>query len=291
LRPDLAGEFDWIDAVGYDDGRDEAIAAVRSYADESGIHEGASHCCIVGLIGKKRQWEVATRLWSSKLHEEEVRDFHAKNLFAPVPEGDFKGWSNAKRHRFAMALVKIIRGTSLRAFGAAVDVPAFHALPYGARRYITGASINPRDRTRFLSSGAPSRPYFCCLAWSIGMAIRPEDPSHEVHFVFDQQKQYAPLALEHFREAQELLSDPRRGTIAFGKRKNSAGLQMADLLAHCAGKWLADRDGCSDDVVRVLRGSFPDGSLLLHDQAGLDRIVRQAPEDALESWYAANGEG
>ncbi len=216
-------------------------------ADESGVHGNPSHCLVIGYIGTPRHWNRLERQWKKILAQYSVSDFHAKRFFARDKRGGrldyYKGWSAEKAMSFLNDLLFCIDQCRLFPIGGAVDVPSFDALTYGERRFLTGGNFTA-DR-RWLTSGAPSKPYYVALEHLIVEALNRASQDTTIHFLFDRQEVLGARAVQTFNEivgraparsasyyAEPLIGVEKLGHLSFGERPKEPSLQAADLLTH-----------------------------------------------------------
>jgi hypothetical protein len=217
-------------------GRDKVVTLIEAYCDESGIHDGARACAVVGWVATARTWQRFEERW---LKASAGVEWHGKDFFARDADGQrvrpYKGWSDNDALDYVRALVEAITASHLQAVGGLVDVQAFKALSLDERKWLTGATWN-NQRQRFTTTGSPNRPYYLgfmeCLE---GAASNVKKHGWQVSFVFDQQNQFAPWALLFFQAAKKQTQtelSTRLGDITFKSKVGVGGLQAADMLAH-----------------------------------------------------------
>jgi len=212
---------------------------IEAYCDESGIHDGAAFCVVVGFVGSRRNWQLFESSWAKASGGV---DFHGKEFFARVRGervGPYKGWTDQKAEDYLIGLEDVVTSTDVHAIGSVINVRDFKALSLGDRKYLTGAIYRVRAR-RFRTSGAPTKPFFLgfgdCMA---AAAAHVRKPNWKVNIVWDRQNEFAGLATKLFETALEIgvpgLQD-RLGELSFRPKTGLGGLQAADLLAHTAYK-------------------------------------------------------
>ena len=243
---------------------DEVIAHlidVAVCADESGIHGSAKVCIVAGYIGSVKQWCWFETDWEAILRRFDVRDFHSKEFFAFDPEGRRAGhyrrlsdpsvkcrygdWTDEKCDEFVGALLDVIERRNVLPLGAMIQTADFWALRYGERRFLTGGNL---DGNRWLSSGAPTKPYFLLFQHCLVEAGQRTKSGKRTLFIFDQQKQYESRALETFNESYAGLIVARNPIVrrlvglVFHERSDAPGLQAADLYVHCWHRYATQED-------------------------------------------------
>ena len=212
---------------------------IEAYCDESGIHDGAAFCVVVGFVGSARNWQLFENRWAKASGGV---DFHGKEFFARVRGqrvGPYKGWTDQKARDYLIGLADVVATTDVLPIGSVINVKDFNALSLDDRKYLTGAIYTVRAQ-RFRTSGAPNKPFFLgfgdCMA---AAAAHVRKPKWKVNIVWDRQNQFAGLATELFQTALEKgipgLHD-RLGELSFKPKTGLGGLQAADLLAHTAYK-------------------------------------------------------
>jgi len=209
------------------------------FADESGIHDTATWCLVTGFIGAPGHWEALEREWQKVLDEYEVGDFHSTEFFGRKSGdriGRYQGWPDEKASGYLDALLSNIQGHELYPIGGAVNVADFNNLTYGERRLLTGGNIgeNGYGKLKWLSNGAPSKPYFAAFQMLLLEAVQNTEDGAKVNFVFDQQNVLEGGGVVTFKEMQTMIApvDPlyeKLGLISYGSRKDHIGLQAADL--------------------------------------------------------------
>jgi hypothetical protein len=211
------------------------------YADESGIHKQARYCVMGGYIGSPQQWARFGKDWRAALSSEGVPDFHSKDFFAANRRNSlacYKGWSARRRIAFVENLSMAIDRYRLTPVCGAINVSAFNALTYGERRFLTGGAYTRRGK--WLSQGAPTRPYRFAAFQMIRDAIERAKDGTTVHFVFDQQTAFEGGMRQEFEDmiasgmgADKIIDTTKLGRLSHSTRQIDVPLQAADLFAHC----------------------------------------------------------
>jgi hypothetical protein len=236
----------------YDRGKHLIVSArVYVFADESGIEDAAQYCLIGGYIGPPRQWQKLRRKWDKVLDQYGVPSFHAKDFFQFEKRKNrehYKDWSAKKLSHFLAALLTIINQRDLDPLSAGIYVPDFNTFSDEDRQYLTGGirkvrAVGYGDGSTettlgdFVTSGAPSKPFFGVFQRFVGDALLKAPPDTLVNFTFDRQDQYEARTVETFYEQftnGHLPAELERkvGKIGHDKSADEPALQAADLLAY-----------------------------------------------------------
>ena len=75
--------------------QDGVIAVIRSYMDESGIHDNSPVVTVGTYFGRPSQWKLFTKEWNKR--KRPIKVFHAadcQNL-----KGEFEGWDETERDK------------------------------------------------------------------------------------------------------------------------------------------------------------------------------------------------
>lgn len=108
------------------------MLGLSAYFDESG-HSDDPRCRFVGmggLIAPASAWEEFDGKWAAILEEHcSGKPFHATDFAARVPP--FDGWGNEKRKQFFGALIRTIKESGARPFGAVVSLDACETIRHG----------------------------------------------------------------------------------------------------------------------------------------------------------------
>ncbi|MDP6372793.1 MAG: DUF3800 domain-containing protein [Vicinamibacterales bacterium] len=217
---------------------------LEAYCDESGIHDEAKFCVVVGFVASARNWQLFENRWANASGGV---DFHGKRFFARDKKGHrvkpYNGWSDERARDYLLGLVDVIQTAAfMTPIGAVVDVKAFFRLTEGERRFLTGGAIEKKKgsaRPRWMRTGAPTKPYFVGFSQCVvDAALCVRKPGLRVNFVFDQQNEFNGHALRIFQDASTAVPrdelKTRLGELIFKRKDGVGGLQAADLLAHAA---------------------------------------------------------
>ncbi len=204
--------------------------------DESGIHSGSKRIVLAGFAGGRQKIKALEKSWMEILSRFDVPleiGFHAKVFFKQ--SGPYYRWSGQRSKDFIDAIVEQIRIHEVKPIGACVSTEVFHRQSHNFRRWITGGQYDV-ERERWLSSGAPTKPYFFVFHQALIRGCADAKPGVRVDFIFDRQDNFSSLV---FNLWNILKGDPRwkggahLGGVAFYSRFERPCLQLADFLAFC----------------------------------------------------------
>ena len=131
---------------------------IDAYLDESGVHQGASVCSIVGYFAGPGQWRNFAGNWRRTLSKYDVPHdkFHAKELFQRSEF--FRKWDTPKHKKFLSDIARTILKYRLRAVSVGLAVDDFLSCSLPQRRFLTGARMKVN---KLVSTGNPTKPYSC----------------------------------------------------------------------------------------------------------------------------------
>jgi hypothetical protein len=207
---------------------------LEGYFDESGIHEGAPFCVVAGYYGDRAQWEKFEGAWKTALAQENVAEFHAKVFFGPAPpKSRYYGWDYSRRESFLSGLLDVIVESEINPIGASLVIEDWNRLSLDERRFMTGARYSMK-LNKFLSSGAPGKPYFVPFQDCIGRVATRCSSGEKAHFFFALNHQFRGYAADVYAliKSHPLEFEAHLGTIAFPTPLDAVHLQAADLLCY-----------------------------------------------------------
>lgn len=265
-----------------------------AYCDESGI-SGTQWCVIAGAIGGERAWVDFSDRWEDALGD--LRVFHSREFFSRKPDGGlvppYDSLSNREAAVLMDRLLKIFESHSLHVIGTAVDTEVFNSLDSEQRAYLTGGAYLQRvERTlegdavleervvreHWLRPGKRSAPYFLPFQYVVVQAHNyAQSAGAEHRFIFDQQKQYEPWALELWEHRQSLdrLGYQTKAPV-FESKERFPGLQMADLVAYIVRRKLEGTTRHRELAVYE-RLQYRAHEVGLADQGVIDQLVASLP--------------
>ena len=203
----------------------KCFVMLQAFIDESGIHDQAPFCVVAGYMGGARHWKRFEELWGPN---SKIQDFHAKRFFARDPRGNrvppFKEWDNARAEAYYNELLHAITSVNIYPIGGIVDVAEFWKYTEAERAHLTGSDWRNGRRTL---SGAPTKPYYLAFQEALASSLhRLKRNDLQIHFTFDQQEDFAPLALEMFKyfKQPEYSYAANMGDAIYPSRKDAIGL-------------------------------------------------------------------
>ena len=168
------------------DGHKKVLAMIDAYLDESGIHEGAKVCVIAGYFGGPGQMKRFEKPWKQTLdhYSFPMREFHAKDLV------------KCPKHKPMLESLAKVIGEQPKvypvAFGLVVN--DFYSFSLAERRFLTGATIG-NESGKLLTSGCPSKPYFCPFQSILKIVTGYAPVGGKAHFSFGLGRPFAEYAL------------------------------------------------------------------------------------------------
>ena len=223
------------------------VIDLRFYADESGIHDqhgdepGSQTVSVAGCIGTKEEWETWERRWNTALKKFRIREFHTSEFFLkhPPPDWPYSGWSENKRRRFLLLLIKIIRGRSLCIYASMVETKAWDSILDPGTKLGIRTGRGGRAKTVYNPYLICFNKFFAKFPAYFEEVIRPRfgtrGPIEPVAFVFHHHQTYSSWALKGYNATQgHPRIDPRNvvGTLVFGPTRCYPPIQAADLVAY-----------------------------------------------------------
>lgn len=210
--------------------------------DESGIHGGSRRCVVAGLAGGRNAMSSLEVEWAAILRNfgvpEEV-GFHAKTFFKRGKNGQrygpYEGWSDQEAIDFISQLVKSVTDLELKPVGGGVFIEYFNSLSHNLRRWLTGG-VYDENRKKWLSSGAPNRPYFFAFNEIAVGAAEHAKTGVKIDCICDRQDNFSGLAMQmwnYMKDEMDWYTGKHLGSINFYSRFERVSLQAADMLAFC----------------------------------------------------------
>ena len=284
-----------------------AAVTLAVCADESGIHDGAGVCIIAGYIASVKQWIWFDSRWDAALERNDVADFHSKDFFAlngvgqrvgryrsranPSEKHSYGDWSDARANRFIADLLSAIHDSQIHPIGSYVSTEVFFSFTYGQRKVFTGGKFTYANGLKWLTSGAPSKPYFLVYDHCLVEAFHRTKVGMRTLFLFDQQKEFEKRAAQQFSESLAALGNgPEASTVRgkyagvkFHERLDFPGLQAADLYTHCWYRYAVDdtRIGPRYEALDRLTDKVP--GMKYYSREHLARLFRHLPPEVYEA--------
>lgn len=194
------------------------------YFDESGLDERSKSFCIAGYVAESKNWFELRRSWSSTLAEAGVTCFHMADF--ENRQGEFEGWTNAKRIGFIKDLLALINSTDVWGVGCGIVKTDYERI---SAAFIARGKVTPHwYRHPYLLA------FQHCL---IETCVHAEDvhPREKIAFVFDQQAEFHARAEKVYEGLTSSGKWPRAfrlGSLRFASKLDAIPLQAADLLAY-----------------------------------------------------------
>jgi hypothetical protein len=241
----------------YDEGKHlVAMTVLHACGDDSGTHQDAKFCLVLGYIGSPRQWKLFQREWQAALtmlpqREGKKPEFHGKEFFQRASwrshDSPYHRWNEAKAETFLNRLLDAIHRHRLEPIGGGTNTEDFFAYSEDERRYLTGAALITTThwyRNQFeivdkllAHQGSPSRPYFVVFPGFLLEAIQKSGNvgDCQVHITLDRQPALEARAGEVFDSFKGACKAPQvanLGHLTYSDSQSEVGLQAADLYAY-----------------------------------------------------------
>lgn len=237
--------------------------ALYAYGDDSGTHQDAKFCLVLGYVGSPRQWKLFRRDWQAALTMLPERggkklEFHAKEFFQRARwrshESPYHRWNEAKAEVFLNRLLETIHRYHVAPIGGAANTEDFFTYSESDRRRLTGAPLVTETHwyggefeiidKLVEHESSPNRPYFVVFPGFLLEAVRKSGKVGDcrVHIWLDRQPAIEARALEAFDSFKEYCRIPEianLGPITFEESEKEVGLQAADLYAYVWNRKLA----------------------------------------------------
>ena len=220
---------------------EELFVMLKFYMDESGLGKNRDEkiCCVAGFVALNSNWKKFQKHWRSLLNEYGLNEFHSKEFWARKADGGMSGkyseWSFADANRFMIRAVDLIHDYRLYLLGSAISLADFFSYSVEDRKFLTGARLD-LGRQKFLTTGKPDAAYFVPFQAVVQQGtIIARDRREVAHFIFDEQNEFSPLALQRIAQLRvspngvglrEFLGDAE-----FTSSARILPLQVADLAA------------------------------------------------------------
>jgi hypothetical protein len=198
---------------------------LRAYLDEFNDHtdEQCEEFGIVGLMGPVREWHKLQAKWEDALECCGIRWFHATDLQSF--EGEFQGWSAVQRERLLGMLVRVVQESApgMRFLASANSMKAYRRLPQYRKNatktpyYLSAVSVMS-DGARFAHEHFGDRP---------------------IEFIFDQKTKHYHLLDGAYKEVLQTEHGHLCAGFSQASHKLVSPVQVADLMAYEASKYLA----------------------------------------------------
>lgn len=215
-------------------------AMLKFHMDESGLGKNRDEqvCCVGGFATQNSSWKTFQKNWSNVLAEYGIDEFHSKEFWQRRKDGGLCGkyaeWSFAKANRFMGRLLRLISSYNLHLLSGTISLEDFFSYPVSQRKYLTGA-VYHSNKQEFITSGKPNAAYFVPFNLVIIRGLELGAKQKEmVHFVFDEQNEFSPKALERIAEMRKFDNSSLTqflGDTVYCSSFRVPALQCADLAA------------------------------------------------------------
>jgi hypothetical protein len=237
------------------------VTMLRTFMDETGVHDDAEMVAVGGYISRPKHWRAWTKDWN--IHKRRVpaarkpiKVFHATDCAACQEE--FAGWDPEKeRDPYVAQLLPVIPAHELAGIVIGVNLLALEAAFKG----------HPELEEMF------GTPYTACFQWAISIIMEiatGRGKGERMAFVHEVNG-YKGECFKAFEYVQKYLN-PRNipMSLNFGSKEDHAPLQAADILAYEGGKFLKNFPG---KPRRAWTALDPDKSRIIARRYGKDNIA------------------
>jgi hypothetical protein len=220
---------------------------LKFFIDESGLgkHMAEKVCSVAGFVASNSAWNQFQQNWGELLDEYGVTEFHAKEFWMRRPDGHLAGmyqnWQFSQARSFIADIINLIAACQPWLVGASIKLEDYFSYSADQRRYLTGAMYQTSNSV-FRSTGKPGSAYFVPFQVVVikSMELGVEE-REDCHFVFDEQKEFEPLALKRLAEMKANPEHKRLaliwGDTVFSSSSRVLPLQTADLAAFCCKEY------------------------------------------------------
>jgi hypothetical protein len=97
------------------------VTLLKTFMDESGIHEGAPVVAVAGYISRPKHWRAWTKDWNKA--KKPIKVFHSTDC--AHCRGEFDGWDKPRRDAFAANLLPVLPAHELAGIVIGIDMHVF----------------------------------------------------------------------------------------------------------------------------------------------------------------------
>jgi hypothetical protein len=224
------------------------IMAVRMLvrADESGTHDGAKVCAVVGYVASPAQWKLFDSEWRKVLraYGVEAHGFHGKVFFnrkriTDKKKNPYFGWPDKRANAYMDELMNVIDSRKVIPVGGGVDIPDFESFAWGEQCALVGYW-----KKRGIRKTSAPLPYHMALRLLLVDAADETEPDGELHFLVARQNELKFRAFEAYSQMKRHITEREARYKSFGVAEpiDQPSLQAADLIAGWYAKgWSAAR--------------------------------------------------
>lgn len=228
------------------------MSILKTYMDESGIHDGAAVVAVAGYISRPKYWRAWTKDWNAA--KRPVKVFHSTDC--ANFRGEFEGWDKDRRDAFVAKLLPILPRHELGGIVIGIDMNTFKQ----------EIGNHPEIKRMF------GEPYTACFQWAISiiMDIASGNGKGEPMAFIHENNAYRGDALKAFEYVRDNLN-PRgiKMTMGFGAKEEYPPLQAADVLAYEGAKFVRNPTG---QLRRAWVALDPDKSRIIVRRYGPDNM-------------------
>ena len=211
-----------------------------AYLDESGTHGGSPLTVMAGWVGRVERWRELDGKWGALLrrplpHRQPLTHIHGKELRDGSKQ--FKGWPVEERRQLAMAASGMAQEHSLFSISVLLNNNDYDNIYIGA----DGALRKHR--------AAIDSKYGVCFRVFLSLVTRileRHEPNETVQLVLEAGHANGGAAEEIYSSMQNIAPNLARfvSGITYARKKESPGVQAADLLAYPI--FVTERDGTAE---------------------------------------------
>jgi hypothetical protein len=204
----------------------EWVTLLKTFMDETGIHDDATLVAVGGYISRPKHWRAWTKDWNRA--KRPIKVFHSTDC--ANFRGEFEGWDKERRDQYVAQLLPVMPAHELAGIviGVRLDDLATAMTDYPELLEMFGT------------------PYTACFQWAISiiMDMATERGKGERMAFVHEVNDFKGEALKAFEYVKEFLN-PRAipMAMAFGSKADHPPLQAADVLAYEGGKFLMNPTG------------------------------------------------
>jgi hypothetical protein len=219
-----------------------SVMQLIAYLDEAGTHAGTRLTVMAGWVADADRWDTFEARWTALLRRNGISHVHGTDLHSG--KAPFKGWPRERRAALAAEIAELCTRATLFGLVAILDNAQYD------RVYI-GDDAEMRKKRSALDSK-----YGVCFRVAISLIPRLIERADLANgsalaVVIESGHQNVGAAPEIFRAFNELADEPIRSllkSVTVAEKRNSAGLQAADMLAYPAWRGETDNTLIHQDV-------------------------------------------
>jgi len=206
---------------------------LKTFLDETGIHDAATMVAVGGYVSKPKTWRAWTKDWNVAKRKvppgrRPIKIFHSTDC--ANFRGEFEGWVKEERDPYVARLLQVMRDHELAGVVIGINLSDLAAAMNGHR-----------DLLEMFGT-----PYTACFQWVISTLVdlaTKHGSAERMAFVHEVNgfKGEAMKAFEYVKKFR----NPRviQMTMKFGYKADYPPLQAADVLAYEGGKFLKNPTG------------------------------------------------